>query len=234
LNNGLMRLQGRMKSRKRVGFARREPESAARCAHFKYTLDAAQSFHHSGEVSPTADLKLQVYKSELHIFVLCGDALDIQANGAKPRGQYGNHAAAIFYLYAQAHRVGSLDLSSQCKEISRRAARAIPTGFGKCPDAPSTPFLGRGSPEWHHRAADSSTWHSYAHTFGAADAEGSGFASDHRVFTGLCEMGHHDMWQGIAQRHVDDQGFYIGLAQGAQCSLHRLLIYGVQSRVVRH
>ena len=72
------------------------------------------------------------------------------------------------------------------------------------------------------------------HTFGTADAEGSGFATDHRVVTGLCEMGHHDMWQGVAQRHVDDQGFDISLAEGAQCRLHRLLVYRVKSRVVRH
>lgn len=101
-----------MKGRKSVAALHGVVLESAPCAaqHFKYTLDATQSFHHSGEVSPTAHLKFQVYKSELHIFVLCCDAFDIQANRAKPRGQYGNHAAPIFYLYTQAHRIGSLDL----------------------------------------------------------------------------------------------------------------------------
>ena len=55
-----------------------------------------------------ADLKLQIDKGEFDILVLCGNALDIEANGAESCCQNGDHAAAIFNLYSETDRIISL------------------------------------------------------------------------------------------------------------------------------
>jgi hypothetical protein len=51
----------------------------------------------------TADLKLQVDKGEFDILVLCGNALDIEANGAEAGRQDSDHTAAVFYLNSEAY-----------------------------------------------------------------------------------------------------------------------------------
>ena len=56
----------------------------------------------------TTDLQFQIDKGEFDIFVLCGDTLDIEANGAEACRQNGNHAAAIFYLYSESDGIVSL------------------------------------------------------------------------------------------------------------------------------
>ena len=63
-----------------------------------------------GKVGSTGDLKLQIDKGELNVFVLRCDAFDVEAHCAEACREHGDHAPAIFNLNPQAHGVGALYL----------------------------------------------------------------------------------------------------------------------------
>ena len=56
-----------------------------------------------------ANLQLEIDKGELNIFVLCGNALDVEADRAESRREDGNHPATIFDLHPEPHRVAALN-----------------------------------------------------------------------------------------------------------------------------
>ena len=156
------------------------------------------------EVSPAGDLQFQIDKREFDVFILCRNALDIEAHSTQACCQDSNHASTVLNLNTQANWVRPFyDIIPMERDQTVRLLSEFHEITTAVPVDHEPFFLAEVALDWVAGQRTATFGVGHAHAFGAPDAQRCAFAADHGFVLGVCQLRHNDVRQGITKCNVD-------------------------------